>query len=155
MRWIEDALQNGRDASGSSVVSLKKLRDTIKSQNGVMKRVLTLGATSGYLRVFPAYETGLIKGTNVKLYITQMTTTAEVIKLVVQQLERARKEKGFPGKPVDLADFFIVASGTDHREFVLESDFHPLQLQSQMPKFHLFVKRKSDELRYSEEATNV
>lgn len=38
MRWIEDALQNGRDASGSSVVSLKKLRDTIKSQNGVMKR---------------------------------------------------------------------------------------------------------------------
>ncbi|KAL5473167.1 hypothetical protein EMCRGX_G027615 [Ephydatia muelleri] len=158
MRWIEDALQNGRDASGSSVVSLKKLKDTIKSQNGTVRRVLTLGATSGYLRVYPAYETGLIKGTNVKLYITQMTTTTEVIKLVVQQLERARKEKGLPGKPVtsdDLTDFFIVASGMDHREFVLENDFHPLQLQSQMPKLHLFVKRKSDEQRYCEEATNV
>ena len=38
MRWIEDALQNGRDASGSSVVSLKKLKDTIKSQNGTVRR---------------------------------------------------------------------------------------------------------------------
>lgn len=158
MRWIEDALQNGRDASGSYVVTLKKLKDTIKSQNGVIRRVLTLGATSGYLRVYPAYDTGLIKGTNVKLYITQMTTTTEVIKLVVQQLERARKEKGLLGRPVtsdDLSDFFLVAIGQDHREFVLENDFHPLQLQSQSPKLHLFVKRKSDEQRYCKEATNV
>ena len=87
-----------------------------------------------------------------------MTTTAEVIKLVVQQLERARKEKGLPGKPItsdDLSDFYIVATGLDHREFVLENEFNPLQLQSQLPKLHLFVKRKSDEQRYSEEATNV
>ena len=38
MRWIEDALHNGRDSSGNAVVSLKQLRDTLKSQNGSIRR---------------------------------------------------------------------------------------------------------------------
>ena len=118
-----------------------------------------MSPASGYLRVFPAYNTGLIKGTSVKLYITIMTTTSDVIRLVVHQLEKTRVERGIPGRMImedDLTDFYLVAiSGNQER--VLNEDYNPLQLQqqSQAQKCHLYVRRKSEQLRFTEQVTTV
>lgn len=103
---------------------------------------------SGYLRVFPDYNTGLVKGTSVKLYITIMTTTSEVIRLVVHQLEKARIDRGIAGARLmedDLSDFYLVAV-SGNKEWVLDSEFNPLQLQSQMLKCRLYVRRRSEDV---------
>ena len=47
----------------------------------------------GILRVYGAYETGLAKGTSVKLHVTPRTTSREVVNLVVQQLNKAVRMK--------------------------------------------------------------
>ena len=118
-----------------------------------------MSPASGYLRVFPAYNTGLIKGTSVKLYITIMTTTSDVIRLVVHQLEKTRVERGIPGSMImedDLNDFYLVAI-SGNQEWILNEDYNPLQLQqqSQAQKCHLYVRRKSEQLRLTEQVTTV
>lgn len=93
----------------------------------------------------------------VQLFITLKTTTGEVIRLVVQQLEKTRLDKRIPGPRLteaDLTDFFLVAvSGS--KEQVLDSQFYPLELQIQSSKWRLFLKRKSEEQRLDEQATSV
>ncbi len=96
---------------------------------------------SGYLRVIPSYRTGLTRGTSVKLYIESTTTTMEVINLVVKQVAKATG-----AGDVDSADFYLVAV-SGKREWTLSPDYRPLQLQvnPEMGKIYLHVKRKSDE----------
>ena len=96
---------------------------------------------SGYLRVIPSYRTGLTRGTSVKLYIENTTTTMEVINLVVKQVAKATG-----GAEVNSSDFYLVAV-SGKREWTLNPDYHPLQLQANpdMKKIYLHVKRKSDE----------
>ena len=117
------------------------------------------GPASGYLRVFPAYNTGLVKGTSVKLYITVMTTTSDVIRLVVHQLEKTRVERGIQGRMImedDLNDFYLVAVN-GNEEWVLNDDYNPLQLQqqSQISKCQLYVRRRSEQLRFIDQVTTV
>ena len=84
-----------------------------------------------------------------------MTTTAEVIRLVVYQLEKARLDRGLPGPPLtteDLDDFFLVAITHDSREVVLDGQFNPLPLHNQC---RLLVKRRSEELSLEEQVTSV
>ena len=119
----------------------------------------TTSPASGYLRVFPAYDTGLIKGTSVKLYITIMTTTCDVIRLVVHQLEKTRVERGIQGRVImedDLNDFYLVAV-SGNQEWILNEDYNPLQLQqqSQTHKCQLYVRRRSEQLRYLDQVTTV
>ena len=92
-----------------------------------------------------------------QLYITFKTTSSEVLRLVVQELEKTRRDKGLPGRSLtenDMSDFFLVAvNGTQER--LLDSHFYPLQLQIQSSKWRLFVKRRSEEQKQDEQATSV
>lgn len=102
----------------------------------------------GILRVYAAYETGLAKGTSVKLHVTPRTTSREVVNLVVQQLNRATMLKGLPGPfytEEQLADFCLAAI-VGARERVLRDDFQPLQLQNPWTRGRLFVRLKKDTL---------
>jgi hypothetical protein len=98
----------------------------------------------GYLHVIPSYRTGLSRGTNVKLYIEPITTTREVIGLVVDQVVKAT---GAPNT-VDYSDFYLVAT-VGKREWILQPDYHPLQLQLNPTeaggKVFLLLKRRSEE----------
>ncbi len=94
---------------------------------------------------------------SLQLYITLKTTTTEVIRLVVQQLEKARFEKHLTTRGLteeDLADFYLVCIN-GKREWTLESGFNPLQLQTQASKCRLFVRRQSEEVIMDEQATTV
>ncbi|XP_064627052.1 ankyrin repeat and fibronectin type-III domain-containing protein 1-like isoform X3 [Lineus longissimus] len=100
----------------------------------------------GILRVFAAYETGLSKGTSVKLHVTLRTTSREVIDLVVQQLNRATRMR-HPSGPFytdeQLEDFCLVAV-IGARERVLRDDYQPLTLQNPWTKGRLYVRMRSD-----------
>ena len=107
--------------------------------------------------MFPSYATGLVKGTSVKLYITHTTTTAEVIRLVVHQLEKARLERGVPGPRIteeDLSDFYLVALSKNN-EWALDTRANPLSLQSQSSMCKLEVRRRSEQFRLDEQVTSV
>ena len=100
----------------------------------------------GVLRVYAAYETGLARGTSVKLHVTPRTTSREVIDLVVQQLNKAALCKGLDG-PVyaddELSDFCLVAV-IGARERVLRDDYQPLQLQNPWTSGRLYVRLKKN-----------
>ena len=98
-----------------------------------------------------------MKGTSVKLYITYTTTTAEVIRLVVHQLEKARLERGVPGPRIteeDLSDFYLVALSRNN-EWALDTRANPLSLQSQSSMCRLEVRRRSEQFRLDELVTSV
>ena len=102
----------------------------------------------GILRVYAAYETGLSRGTSVKLHVTPNTTSREVVNLVVQQLNRATMHRGLAGPFYNdeyLPDFCLVAV-IGARERVLRDDFQPLQLQNPWTQGKLFVRLKRDTL---------
>jgi hypothetical protein len=103
-------------------------------------------ALPGILRVFAAYETGLSKGTSVKLHVTPRTTSREVIDLVVQQLNRATRMRN-PSGPFysdeQLEEFCLVAV-IGARERVLRDDYQPLTLQNPWTKGRLYVRLRSD-----------
>lgn len=100
----------------------------------------------GVLRVYAAYDTGLAKGTSVKLHVTPRTTSREVINLVVQQLNKAVLTKGRT-EPVygdeQLEEFCLVAV-IGARERILRDDYQPLQLQNPWTKGRLFVRLKTN-----------
>ncbi|XP_064406815.1 ankyrin repeat and fibronectin type-III domain-containing protein 1-like isoform X2 [Halichondria panicea] len=173
MRWIEEAVQNGRDISNSgdnllSVATIKKGIDKARTRHAQQQqdaerrrekevshqhRQATL--SSGYLRVFPAYTTGLVKGTSVKLFISQVTSTTEVVRLVVHQLEKARLDRGVPGSRLteeDLSDFYLVGM-TNTNEWILDTRAHPLSLQASVCR--LEVRRRSEQFRLDEHITSV
>ena len=100
----------------------------------------------GILRVFTAYETGLHKGTSVKLHVTPRTTSREVVNLVVQHLNKAVIMKGLKGplySDEELIEFCLVAV-IGARERVLRDDYQPLQLQNPWTKGRLFVRHKTN-----------
>ena len=98
----------------------------------------------GVLRVYAAYETGLTKGTSVKLHVTPRTTSREVINLVVQQLNKAVMMKGLcaPVYSEDQLEDFCLVAVIGARERVLRDDYQPLQLQNPWTKGRLFVRLK-------------
>ena len=56
----------------------------------------------------------------------------------------------------DLNDFYLVAV-SGNQEWVLNEDYNPLQLQqqSQTNKCQLYVRRRSEQLRYLDQVTTV
>ncbi|XP_067128446.1 ankyrin repeat and fibronectin type-III domain-containing protein 1 isoform X2 [Centruroides vittatus] len=99
-------------------------------------------ASSGILRVYAAYETGLPSGTSVKLHVTPQTTAREVVDLVVKQLNMAVILKG-RGGPIygsnQIQNFCLVAV-VGSREKCLGDDFQPLKLSNPWTKGKLFVR---------------
>ena len=92
-----------------------------------------------------------------QLFIALTTTTTEVLRSVVEQIQKARVEKGlaedYHGND-DLSDYYIVAL-SGNKEWILPSGFNPLQLQNQASKCMLMVRRRSEEQRLDEQATTV
>lgn len=104
------------------------------------------GNDSGILRVYAAYDTGLARGTSVKLHVTPKTTAREVINLVVQNLNRAVLNKGKTGPIYDdekLHEFCLVAV-LGARERIFRDDYQPLSLQNPWTKGRLFVRMKNN-----------
>ncbi|XP_041473244.1 ankyrin repeat and fibronectin type-III domain-containing protein 1-like isoform X2 [Lytechinus variegatus] len=102
---------------------------------------------SGILRVFPAYNSGLAKGTSVKLHVTSKTSCEDIVSLVVQQLNKAMESSGMETpafSPEDCAQFCLVAI-IANKEYSLQEDFCPLQLQNPWTKGQLFVRPKDSE----------
>ena len=56
----------------------------------------------------------------------------------------------------DLNDFYLVAI-SGNQEWVLNEDYNPLQLQQQpqAQKYHLYVRRRSEQLRFVDQVTTV
>ena len=80
-----------------------------------------------------------------------------MVHLVVQQLEKARLEKGIPGVQLteeDIDDFFLVVR-QNGRETLLDMSYTPLQMQSFGAKWKLLVRRHSEEMRINEQTTSV
>ncbi|XP_014667903.1 PREDICTED: ankyrin repeat and fibronectin type-III domain-containing protein 1-like [Priapulus caudatus] len=100
----------------------------------------------GILRIYAAYDTGLARGTSIKLHVTPRTTAREVINLVVQQLNKTVLMKGL-SEPIyteeNLGDFCLVAV-IGSRERCMPDDYQPLQLQNPWTKGRLFVRLKTN-----------
>lgn len=106
----------------------------------------TTANSSGILEVYAAYDTGLSKGTRVRLHVTSRTTAREVVNLVVKQLNKALVMKGKSGptySDAQLIDFCLVAV-IGARERILRDDYQPLQLQNPWTKGRLFVRSKNN-----------
>ena len=104
------------------------------------------GDNSGILRVYAAYETGLAKGTSVKLHVTPKTTAREVINLVVQNLNQAVLNKGKTGPTYDDEQFpdFCLVAVIGARERILRDDYQPLSLQNPWTKGRLYVRLRNN-----------
>lgn len=102
--------------------------------------------TPGILRIFPLYETGLARGTSVKVSCNHCTTTKEIIYLVVQQLHSAAIEKTKSNSDIELTkqylDSFILVSNYKTKNRILPDDCRPLQLPYPWINGKLFVRPK-------------
>lgn len=101
---------------------------------------------SGILRVYAAYETGLARGTSVKLHVTPRTTAREVINLVVLNLNQAVINKGKTGPVYEEEQFseFCLVAVIGARERILRDDYQPLQLQNPWTKGRLYVRMRNN-----------
>ena len=106
----------------------------------------TRSASPGILRVYAAYETGLPRGTCVKLQVTARTRSREVINLVIQQLNKAAIMKGVMTKlyTEDQLDDFCLVAIIGARERVLRDSYEPLSLQNPWTKGKLYVRLKNN-----------
>ena len=112
--------------------------------------------SGGHLRVILSYCTGLVRGSIVKLYVESTTTSVEVIRLVVNQVAVTTRTP----LEEDLTDYYLVAGIRDKKEWILEKNYHPLQLQMNAAdqtkdKIFLMVKRRSEEEQLNQMVTNV
>lgn len=117
--------------------------EEVSKNNGHVQKEST-HSSSGILQVYVAYETGLSKGTRVRLHVTEKTTAREVVTLVVKQLNKAVTSKGKCG-PIygeDELDKFCLVAVIGARERILRDDYHPLQLQNPWTKGKLYVRMK-------------
>ncbi|XP_052266694.1 ankyrin repeat and fibronectin type-III domain-containing protein 1-like isoform X3 [Dreissena polymorpha] len=115
-------------------------------ENGHLDTQSDASSHNDILRVYAAYETGLAKGTSVKLHVTPKTTAREVINLVVVNLNQAVINKGKPGPIYSEEEFseFCLVAVIGARERILRDDYQPLQLQNPWTKGKLFVRMRNN-----------
>jgi hypothetical protein len=120
---------------------LSHIRETKQQQHHLQNLV-----EPNVLQVFAAYDTGLASGTSVRLTVTHLTTSREVIDLVIKQLNMAviLKGKGGPVYDSDKLRNFCLAAVIGNRERCLRDDFRPLNLQNPWKRGKLFVRMKND-----------
>ncbi|GMT07709.1 hypothetical protein PENTCL1PPCAC_29883, partial [Pristionchus entomophagus] len=94
--------------------------------------------------VFAAFDCGLENGTSVRLSISPLTTSAEIVALVVEQLTKATARS--KGVDLDIPDFdeFCLVVVIGARERRLRDDFSILKLQSPWNSGKIFVRRKDN-----------
>ncbi|XP_065899982.1 ankyrin-repeat and fibronectin type III domain-containing 1-like isoform X2 [Dysidea avara] len=174
MHWLDSAVQIGRKSDTIHGVPLRSLRKNPmtsqpQSRSSSMsfttspekKKELPNGQHPSNpahfekhistfpeeLKVTPLYDTGLTKGSTVKLHIVPSTMAIEVIQLAVGALDEA-KMKRHPDKPVipsNPNDFYLLCILNDeYDERKLDDNYAMLELYRETTKFKLFLKKKSD-----------
>ncbi|XP_052780793.1 ankyrin repeat and fibronectin type-III domain-containing protein 1-like isoform X3 [Mya arenaria] len=123
--------------------------DDVSNDNGHLEthsEISSHSEHSGILRVYAAYDTGLAKGTSVKLHVTPKTSAREVINLVVLNLNQAVINKGKPC-PIyseDQFNDFCLVAVIGARERILRDDYQPLQLQNPWTRGKLYVRMRNN-----------
>ncbi|KAI8793848.1 ankyrin repeat and fibronectin type-III domain-containing protein 1 [Biomphalaria glabrata] len=93
------------------------------------------------IKVHALYDTGLNRNVNIKLHITEQTTSRDIVNLVVRHLNSIvqTKGKGVLAYSEDvLSDFCLVLKYQGH-EKVLKEDYKLLQLKSQLQRAKICV----------------
>ncbi|KAL8574570.1 hypothetical protein ACOMHN_047287 [Nucella lapillus] len=133
----EDGHNNRHKGSATSIT------DTDYAESEMPPSSPSSPMTSGILRVYADYDTGLAKGVSVKLHVTAHTTARDVINLVVRHLHEAGdKAERVPSSYADdphLDSYCLVAS-LGSKERVLGDDYPPLRLQPPWLKGRLYVR---------------
>ncbi|CAI9739730.1 ankyrin repeat and fibronectin type-III domain-containing protein 1 isoform X1 [Octopus vulgaris] len=116
-------------------------------ENSMLKQ--TSSSKTDVIRVYAAYETGLAKGTSVRLCVTHNTTAEEVVSLVVQELNKEVIKKHLDGPVYDelhLNNFCLVVCSTENKEKLIPGDCKLMTLQSPWCKGRYYVKMKSEQV---------
>ncbi|GFR63551.1 ankyrin repeat and fibronectin type-III domain-containing protein [Elysia marginata] len=94
------------------------------------------------VKVHAMYETGLRRNVNIKLHISEQTTSRDIVNLVVRHLNSVvqRKGKGAFAYPDDaLQSFCLVLIFQDGRKKVLSNEDTPLSLGDQLHRARVCV----------------
>ena len=81
-----------------------------------------------------------------QIYIHPSTTTAEVIRTAVEQLEKTRLDHGIPGQRIhdrDLPDFYLLSTHNHRDERILPKNFTPFELLNLTGKYRFYLRRWS------------
>lgn len=93
------------------------------------------------IKVHALYDTGLNKNVNIKLHITEQTTSRDIINLVVRHLNAMVQNKGkgvFVYSEDSLASFCLVLKFQGHKK-ILRDDYKLLQLKGQLQKAKVYI----------------
>lgn len=116
-------------------------------ENTMLKQ--TSSSKTDVIRVYAAYETGLAKGTSVRLCVTHNTTAEEVVSLVVQELNKEVIKKHLDGPVYDelhMNNFCLVVCDGENQEKLIAGDFRLMTLQSPWCEGRYYVKMKSEQI---------
>ena len=157
--WIARALNSARDKDITCGVSFTALNQQIKQAEQVKpqdksiaqvvteKRYPNPDSQTGIIRVYPLYETGLAKGTSVKISCTHLTTAREIVHLVVQQLHSASVKSGHSNLELtrDQLDNFSLLCSVGKKARLLNEADQPLILSDPWKSGKLYVTSKSED----------
>ncbi|KAI6653549.1 Ankyrin repeat and fibronectin type-III domain-containing protein 1 [Oopsacas minuta] len=156
--WIANVLKAARDQDKPCGVPFtilnrqikmvpKEKQQTKKSPTLPEKKNANHDTKPGVIRVYPMYETGLVRGTSVKISCTHLTTSREIVRLVVQQLHTASEEAGLSKLELthDQLDNFSLISSVGSKVRLLDDSEQPLNLNDPWKNGKLYVTSKSDE----------
>ena len=155
--WIAKTLKAARNQDepcGIPFTTLNRQIRMVAKEKQLAKKPLTLPENKslrdnkpGVIRVYPMYETGLAKGTSVKISCTLFTTSREIVHLVVQQLHNASEKAGISKLELtpDQLDNFSLISSVGSKVRLLDDIEQPLNLDEPWKNGKLYVTSKSDE----------
>ena len=156
--WTANVLKTARDHEkpcGISFIDLNKQIKQFELEKHHLKNPIVLPEVkktshdkqAGVIRVYPMYETGLARGTSVKISCTYFTTAREIVHLVVQQLHSASVKAGIPHLDLtyDQLDNFSLLSSVGSKVKLLDESDQPLNLADPWKQGKLYVTSKSDE----------
>jgi len=147
MGYHSDMSLGGSGNSSSTLASEEDGVDVWRRRAGTTPEDARHAPASAVLRVYAAYRSCLAAGSSVKLHVGARTSSRQVVRLVVEQLNRAARETATPLAPQTQtpADFVLVAV-IGARERVLRDDYPPLELQNPWTKGRLYVRHRRDTL---------
>lgn len=156
--WLAKMLKAARNQDepcGIPFTTLNRQIRMVAKEKQLAKKPLTLPEKKlsghdnkpGVIRVYPMYETGLVKGTSVKISCTLFTTSREIVHLVVQQLHNASEKAGISKLELtpDQLDNFSLISSVGSKVRLLNDSEQPLNLDQPWKNGKLYVTSKSDE----------
>lgn len=120
--------------------SLSSLSTSASSSTTTSSEV-TQDPSYAIIRVHAMYNTGLNKNVNIKLHITEQTTSRDIINLIVRHLNTVAQNRGkgvFVYSEESLANFCLVLKFQGY-EKVLKDDLRLLQLRSQLQQAKVCV----------------